>query len=85
MKLLFLRTVESFFLLEGVTLGDVNLDGAADVADAVLLARYCVSDDEAYLTAKGLKNADVDYNRKVTAEDVTELLLIIAKKKTPLF
>lgn len=70
---------------EGVTLGDVNLDGAADVADAVLLARYCVSDDEAYLTAKGLKNADVDYNRKVTAEDVTELLLIIAKKKTPLF
>lgn len=69
----------------GVTLGDVNLDGAADVADAVLLARYCVSDDEAYLTAKGLKNADVDYNSTVNASDITELLLIIAKKKMPLF
>ena len=59
--------------------GDLNLDGAMDVADAVLLARYCVSDPEAMISDAGMKRADVNGDGDVTAEDVTVILRKIAK------
>lgn len=61
--------------------GDVNLDCAVDVSDAVLLARYCAEDAKAELTASGKQNADVTGDGDITQEDVTEILRIIAKIK----
>ena len=66
-----------------ITLGDLNLDGVMDVADAVLLARYCVSDPGAEIKEQGRKQADVNRDGAVTEQDITEILEIIAKKKTP--
>ena len=62
-------------------LGDVNLDGVMDVADAVLVARYCVSDPEAEIKTQGLKQADVNRDGEVTEKDITEILEYIARKK----
>ena len=62
-----------------VLIGDANCDGAADVADAVLIARFCVEDHEAVITEQGMRNADCDRSGKLTAEDVTVLLQAIAK------
>ena len=60
--------------------GDLNQDGAADVADAVLLARYLASDAEAAVTDQGLANADTDGDGRVRDDDLTVLLKRIAKK-----
>ncbi len=61
--------------------GDVNLDCAVDVSDAVLLARYCAEDAKAEITASGKQNADVTGDGEITQEDVTEILKVIAKIK----
>ena len=58
--------------------GDVNLDGSADVADAVLIARYAAEDPEAKLTDAGRINADLDGDGNVTTDDLTALLRKIA-------
>ncbi|MBP0971222.1 MAG: hypothetical protein J5753_04205 [Oscillospiraceae bacterium] len=58
--------------------GDVNVDRFIDVADAVLLARYCVSDPEAKISDSGMKRADANGDGNVTAEDVTVILRKIA-------
>ena len=60
--------------------GDLDLDGSADVADAVLLARYLASDAEAVVTDQGLVNADADADGNVRDADLTILLQRIAKK-----
>ena len=59
--------------------GDVNLDSAIDVSDAVLLARFCAEDSEAVITAQGKQNADLDYDGSITGEDVIAILRKIAK------
>ncbi len=60
--------------------GDVDDSNQIDVADAVLLSRYLVSDAEAKVSDQGLANADGDKNGKVDSEDVTFILNVIAKK-----
>ena len=62
--------------------GDVDGSNQIDVADAVLLARYLVSDAEAVVSDQGLANADGDKNGTVDGEDVTFILNVIAKKIT---
>lgn len=59
--------------------GDINLDSAIDVSDAVLLARFCAEDSEAVITAQGKQNADLDYDGSITGEDVITILKMIAK------
>ncbi|MBP0971729.1 MAG: dockerin type I repeat-containing protein, partial [Oscillospiraceae bacterium] len=60
--------------------GDVNCDGAVDVADAVLLSRMLTADAEAVVTDEGRDNADCDLDHTLTTEDVTFILLKVAKK-----
>ena len=60
--------------------GDVNCDGSVDVADAVLLARMLTEDAEAVVTDEGRDNADCDLDRALTTEDVSYILMKIAKK-----
>ena len=60
--------------------GDATVDGAVDVADAVLTARYLAEDREAEITECGTRNADADGSGTVTPDDVTAILRIIAKK-----
>ena len=59
--------------------GDVNCDGVVDVTDSVLLSRFVNEDKDAFLTAQGKINADVDNDGSITMEDTTALLQIIAK------
>jgi len=58
--------------------GDVNCDTNIDVADAVLLARYCAEDKEISVTGQGLINAEVTGDGKVTAEDNARIMLYLA-------
>lgn len=59
--------------------GDVSLDGSVDVADAVLLARFCAEDAAVTITETGQKNADANADGSITIEDVTAILRIVAK------
>ena len=60
-------------------LGDANCDGAIDVADAVLIARFSAEDKEAILTGKGAANADVNGDGNIKADDATMILKYVAK------
>ena len=60
---------------------DVNLDCSVDVADAVLLARYINSDSEAAVCEQGIRNASADGSTQVTTDDITRILMKIAKKQ----
>ena len=60
--------------------GDVNCDGKVDVTDSVLLSRFVCEDPEAVLSEQGKINADIDGDGRLTMDDNTQLLNIIAKK-----
>ena len=62
-----------------VKYGDVNCDDSVDVADAVLLARYCVEDRTANISEQGIKNADCNLDSQVTPDDGIKILQYIAK------
>lgn len=64
----------------GIRWGDVNTDGTVDIADAVLLSRYLVSDREAVITSQGLRNSRVANGEDITTDDVTKILQFTAKK-----
>lgn len=55
-------------------LGDVDCSGIVDVSDAVLLARFTLSDPDAGVTEDGLRNADVN---KSGAPDSDDVILIV--------
>ena len=59
--------------------GDITCDGAVDVADAVLIARYIAEDKTAVITDQGLANADIDGTKGVADGDLTMVLKAIAK------
>jgi hypothetical protein len=58
--------------------GDVNDDGVVDVRDAVLMARYVGGDTTAFISENGMKQADVDGKKGVSATDLTKLLRVLA-------
>ena len=60
-------------------LGDVNLDKAVDVEDAVLLARYLAEDEEAVIDAQGKLNADMNASGSPDTDDTGLILRKIAK------
>lgn len=60
--------------------GDVNLDCAVDVSDAVLVSRFAAEDRTAVITDQGRENADVTHDGNVDAQDCAKLLQFIAKK-----
>ena len=64
--------VETTVAIETNTLmGDVNQNGSVEIADAVLLAKYLCC--EAELTEKQAKAADMDFDFKLTAKDLSRL------------
>ena len=58
--------------------GDANLDRQIDVADGVLIARYCVEDASVLITEEGLANADADGDGEVSGSDTVCVLKMIA-------
>ena len=61
--------------------GNTNCNGETDVSDSVLLARYCIEDRDAVLTAEGKANSDTNGDGNLTMDDVGEILKTIAKLK----
>ncbi len=59
--------------------GDANTDGKVDVSDAVLIARYLVSDVTATITDQGIRNSAVTNGTSVVSDDITKILRFIAK------
>ena len=59
--------------------GDVNTDGAVDIADATLILQYIGNSDRYPLTAQGEKNADVDGSAGITAMDSLTIQMVDAK------
>ena len=58
--------------------GDVDCNGAVQIADAVLLARY-LAEDDVRITAQGLRNAELDGNTAaLDSGDLIALLQFIA-------
>lgn len=61
-----------------VKLGDTDESGIVDVSDAVLLARYVLSDPDVAITEQGLRNADVNADGKYSSDDVIMVVNYIA-------
>lgn len=61
--------------------GDADCSGKVDVADAVLVARFCAEDALATITDTGRANADVNGDRNLDSADMQEILEHIAKKR----
>ena len=58
--------------------GDVDCNGDVNVADAVLLARFCAEDNDISVTAQGKANANVSGDSDVTSDDLTYILEYLA-------
>ncbi len=58
--------------------GDVDANGEVNVADAVLLARYCAEDKEITVSPQGRINADCNGDGDVTVEDNSWILQLLA-------
>ena len=63
-------------------LGDANTDGSVDVADAVLVARVVNEDKRAKISDAGMLNADVNHSGHPDSDDVTVILLYVARQIT---
>ena len=63
-------------------LGDATMDGDVDVSDAVLIARIVNEDKTAKITDAGMLNADVNQNGQPDSDDMTMILLYIARQIT---
>ncbi|MBQ6041259.1 MAG: glycoside hydrolase family 9 protein [Oscillospiraceae bacterium] len=59
--------------------GDANLDGAVDVSDAVLVAKFSSGDSEAKINDQGKINGDCDGKEGLDDGDVTYILKMIVK------
>jgi hypothetical protein len=64
---------------EKITLGDVDCDGAVDVSDAVLAARFCAEDASAKISDNGIKALDVNGDAHIDGDDIICILRLIAK------
>ncbi len=58
--------------------GDVDEDGELNISDVILLSRY-VTEDPVTISEAGLLQADLDANHTVNADDITCMILRIAK------
>ena len=67
----------------GALWGDADQNARVDVADAVLIARFCVSDPLATITDTGRASSDVNGNGKIDTDDIREILDFIAKRNSP--
>lgn len=65
--------------VKSITMGDVSCDGAIDVSDAVLLARFLAEDTSAKITDNGIASADINSDGSINGDDVLTILKIIAK------
>ena len=59
--------------------GDLNLDNAVDVSDAVMLARLLVEDRKLVISDQGMVNAHCTGSADITGEDLTWILKVIAR------
>ncbi|MBR6717996.1 MAG: endo-1,4-beta-xylanase [Oscillospiraceae bacterium] len=59
--------------------GDANCDGAVDVSDAVMIARFVNSDRSLVISDQGIANADFDGNGQTDTDDITAILKMIAR------
>ena len=64
--------------------GDANQDDKVDVSDAVLVARFAVMDTTVFITDQGLANADASGDGKVSDQDITSIIMYIARRTTTL-
>ena len=59
--------------------GDVNCDYVVDIADVVLLARFCAEDPDVMVMRQGKLNADVNGNNQPDSDDTIMILRHIAR------
>ena len=55
-------------------LGDVNLDDAVNIKDAVLISRMVAEDAAVTQLVPGAQNADINQDNLVTADDVMTIV-----------
>ena len=63
--------------------GDLNMDTAVDVADAVAVARYCVMDYDLKLSDQGKLQGDVNADGNLDEKDLQKILRYIARQIEP--
>jgi len=63
-----------------ITPGDINVDNEINVRDGVMLARSCAEDDTLEITALGKRNADINRDGNVKADDLSLLIRQLAER-----
>ena len=66
-------------MYDSIETGDINGDGAVDVADVVLVKCYLINAENYSMTKQGTANADVDGKTGVTAGDALSIQRLDAK------
>ena len=71
---------------DDVLYGDVDCNGIVQIADAIMLARYCAEDPEVSNTTRGKRNSNCydPTNDNLTVEDIAALLSVLAGNVTTL-
>ena len=71
---------------DDVLYGDVDCNGIVQIADAIMLARYCAEDPEVSNTTRGKRNSNCydPTNDNLTVEDIAALLSFLAGNVTTL-
>ena len=59
-------------------LGDINVNGRNDIADAILLAQFLAEDAEAAVTSLGLELSDMNGDGLLRADDLCIILCELA-------
>lgn len=59
--------------------GDANCDLDVDVADAVLICRFCAEDSTAEISNTGLLQSNVNHDAGVSTDDAIQILKYVAK------
>ena len=59
-------------------MGDINVNGRNDIADAILLARFLAEDAEATVTSLGLELSDMNGDGFLRADDLSIVLRVLA-------
>ena len=60
------------------SVGDINRDGSVSAADAVMLCKYLIGNEQ--LSDEQAKQADLDHNQVINAVDLTLLKLMLLRQ-----
>ena len=78
------EVIGKFEIEKEIVYGDVNEDGEVNLADIMILAKYINTTESTLITSQGLKNADVNLDKKLNGTDLSVIVAFHYEKNIQL-